>query len=140
MSYKNRISQKELEMKLKASGGVLIRGLKSCGKTEMAKRFAKSVLQTDQDEQVAYIMQAQPKRLLEGDTPRLIDEWQEQPKLWDYIRHEIDARKLKSQFILTGSAKPNDNVKTHSGAGRFTTLNMRTMSWQEMGDSTGKIS
>jgi predicted AAA+ superfamily ATPase len=139
MPYKKRIVEEELATKLNASGAVLIKGAKSCGKTETAKRFAKSVLQTDQDEQVPYIMQTEPKRLLIGETPRLIDEWQEQPKLWNYVRHEIDDRKEKAQFILTGSANPNDNVKMHSGAGRFTTLNMRTMSWQEMGYSSGKI-
>jgi predicted AAA+ superfamily ATPase len=84
-------------------------------------------------------MSADPKRLLVGETPRLIDEWQEQPKLWNYIRHEIDNRKKKGQFILTGSANPTEDVKLHSGAGRFTTLAMRTMSWQEMGYSSGEI-
>jgi predicted AAA+ superfamily ATPase len=82
-------------------------------------------------------MSTDPKRLLSGETPRLIDEWQEQPKLWNYIRHEVDNRKQKRQFILTGSANPNEDVKLHSGAGRFTTLTMRTMSWQEMGYSSG---
>ena len=85
-------------------------------------------------------MEAAPKRLLIGKTPRLIDECQEQPKLWNYIRHEIDDRKETAQFILTGSANPEENVKMHSGAGRFTTLDMRTMSWQELGFSTGKVS
>jgi predicted AAA+ superfamily ATPase len=70
----------------------------------------------------------------------LIDEWQEQPKLWNYIRHEIDNRKQTAQFILTGSANPVESIKMHSGAGRFTTLDMRTMSWQELGFSSGKVS
>jgi predicted AAA+ superfamily ATPase len=70
----------------------------------------------------------------------LIDEWQEQPKLWNHIRHEVDDRKLAAQFILTGSANPEETIKMHSGAGRFTTLDMRTMSWQELGFSSGKIS
>jgi predicted AAA+ superfamily ATPase len=77
--------------------------------------------------------------LIEGKTPRLIDEWQEAPKLWNYIRHEVDNRQKTAQFILTGSANPADDVKLHSGAGRFTLAQMNTMSWQEMGYSTGKI-
>ena len=140
MSYKPRIIEEELKVKLGASGAVLIRGPKSCGKTETAMQFANSVLQVDQDEQVPYMMQTEPKRLLLGKIPRLIDEWQEQPKLWTYIRHEIDKRKDKAQFILTGSSTPAESVKMHSGAGRFTILNMRTMSWHEMGYSSGKTS
>ncbi|MDR1581886.1 MAG: DUF4143 domain-containing protein [Prevotellaceae bacterium] len=139
MFYQSRLIENELNRKLDASGALLIRGPKSCGKTEAAKQFAKSVLQVDQDEQVPHFMSTDPKRLLLGETPRLIDEWQEQPKLWNYVRHEIDNRKQKRQFILTGSANPNEDVKLHSGAGRFTTLAMRTMSWQEMAYSSGKV-
>src|SRR5690554_6464888 len=98
MSYVPRIIEKEIELKLNSSGAILIKGPKACGKTETASQMAESILKVDQDEQVPYIMAAQPKRLLEGSTPRLIDEWQEQPKLWNFIRHEIDARKLKAQF------------------------------------------
>jgi predicted AAA+ superfamily ATPase len=140
MVYRGRLSDTELERKLEASGAVLIRGPKACGKTESAKRIAKSILQVDRNEQVPILMNIDPKRLLVGDTPRLIDEWQEQPKLWDYIRHEIDDRKKTAQFILTGSANPAESVKTHSGAGRFTIVDMRTLSWQELGFSSGKVS
>lgn len=140
MSYILRIIEDEIKAKLNASGAVLIRGPKACGKTETALRLASSVLRVDQDEQVPYLMDADPKRLLAGKTPRLIDEWQVQPKLWNYIRHEIDARKEKSQFILTGSSTPDDNIPIHSGAGRFTTVEMRTLSWQELGYSTGQAS
>jgi uncharacterized protein len=140
MSYITRIVEAEINAKLNASGAVLIRGPKACGKTETALRLASSVLRVDQDEQVPYLMDADPKRLLAGQVPRLIDEWQEQPKLWNYIRHEIDARKAKSQFILTGSSTPDDKVPIHSGAGRFTTIDMRTLSWQELGYSTGQAS
>lgn len=140
MSYKIRITDKELKRKLKASGAVLIRGAKACGKTETAKQLAKSILNVDRDEQVHAIMDSAPGRLLAGATPRLIDEWQTQPKLWDYIRHEIDDRQKNGQFILTGSANPEESVKMHSGAGRFTVVDMRTMSWQELGYSTGKVS
>ncbi|MCL2115033.1 MAG: DUF4143 domain-containing protein [Methanobrevibacter sp.] len=140
MLYVNRISDKELKRKLGVSGAVLIRGPKACGKTESAKQFAKSILNIDQDEQVPLLMETSPKRLLIGETPRLIDEWQEQPKIWNYIRHEVDNRRQPAQFILAGSANPEESIKLHSGAGRFTTLDMRTMAWEELGFSSGKIS
>ena len=124
---------------MSASGAVLIKGPKSCGKTATAKQFAKSVLEMDRDKQVAVIMATNPQLLLVGDTPRLIDEWQEQPEIWNYVRHEVDDRKTKGQFILTGSANPNDDVKLHSGAGRFTVVQMDTMTWQELGYSTGIV-
>jgi predicted AAA+ superfamily ATPase len=119
---------------------VLIRGAKACGKTESAKQLAKSVLNVDRDEQVEALISTAPRRLLLGETPRLIDEWQVQPKLWDYIRHETDDRQKTAQFILTGSANPEESAKMHSGAGRFTVVDMRTMTWQELGISSGKIS
>lgn len=140
MTYKERLSDNELQRKLNASGAVLIRGAKACGKTESAKQLAKSILNVDRDEQVPMLIDTAPKRLLLGETPRLIDEWQVQPKLWDYVRHEIDDRKKTGQFILTGSANPEESVKMHSGAGRFTIVDMRTMSWQELGFSSGKVS
>jgi len=146
MAYIPRITDVELGRKLDSSGAVLIRGPKACGKTESATQFARSVLQMDQDPQVPALMGAAPQRLLFGETPRLIDEWQVQPEIWNYVRHEVDNRKQTAQFILTGSATPEKNekskveVKMHSGAGRFTKLDMRTMSWQELGHSTGKVS
>ena len=140
MKYIKRISDDELQRKLNSSGAILIRGAKACGKTESAKQLAGSILNVDRDEQVPALMETAPQRLLIGKTPRLVDEWQEQPKLWNYIRHEIDKRREAAQFILTGSANPEESVKMHSGAGRFTTLDMRTMSWQELGFSSGKIS
>lgn len=140
MKYKERISDNELKRKLKAAGAVLIRGAKACGKTESAKQLAKSILHVDRDEQIDALMTTSPKRLLQGEIPRLIDEWQVQPKLWDYVRHEVDDRKKNAQFILTGSANPEESAKMHSGAGRFTIVDMRTMSWQELGFSSGKIS
>ncbi|MEY3861013.1 MAG: hypothetical protein RIS50_1294 [Bacteroidota bacterium] len=139
MEYKNRISDEELQRKLSASGAVLIRGAKACGKTESAKQLANSVIHLDRDEQAQLLFDTAPKRLLLGDTPRLIDEWQVIPKLWDHIRHEVDDRKKNAQFILTGSAHPEESAKMHSGAGRFTIVDMRTMSWQELGLSTGLV-
>ena len=140
MKYISRITDKELQRKLNTTGAILICGCKACGKTESASQFAKSILEVDIDENVPFLMETAPKLLLEGETPRLIDEWQEQPKLWNMIRHEVDKRKSPAQFILTGSANPDETVKIHSGAGRFTTLDMRTLSWQELGYSSGKIS
>jgi predicted AAA+ superfamily ATPase len=139
MDYKKRIIEDEFGLKLSASGAVLVRGPKSCGKTETARQFAKSVLQVDKDVQVPTFINTEPQKLLFGNTPRLLDEWQEEPKLWNYVRHEVDDRKKKGQFILTGSANPDENARMHSGAGRFTIVNMRTMSWQELGYSSGII-
>jgi predicted AAA+ superfamily ATPase len=140
VEYKERISDKELIRKVNASGAVLIKGAKACGKTESAKQLAKSILNVDRDMQVRSLINIAPERLLQGETPRLIDEWQVEPKLWDYIRHEIDDRNKSGQFILTGSANPEESAQMHSGAGRFTIVEMRTMSWQELGFSSGLIS
>jgi predicted AAA+ superfamily ATPase len=139
-SYRERLTDKELLEKLDSGGALLIRGMKACGKTESARQYSNSILAMDRDAQVPLLMSTAPERLLLGETPRLIDEWQEYPKIWNYVRHEVDDRKKSAQFILTGSANPEESIKMHSGAGRFTTLDMRTMSWQEMGYSTGKIS
>lgn len=138
-SYIHRISDIELQRKLEASGVLLIRGMKACGKTMSAQQFASSMIAFDQDEQVPLLMDTAPHRLLAGATPRLIDEWQEYPKIWNYVRHEVDQRNLAAQFILTGSANPEEGIKLHSGAGRFTIMDMRTMSWQELGYSTGGV-
>lgn len=139
MSYTKRIIEADLMESLTASGAVLIKGPKSCGKTATAEQYAKSVLKIDKDNQVPIIMATNPQLLLLGDTPRLIDEWQEQPEIWNYVRHEVDDRKTKGQFILTGSSNPNDDIKLHSGAGRFTVVQMDTMTWQELGYSSGIV-
>jgi uncharacterized protein len=139
MHYIKRLIEADLLEKLAASGAVLIKGPKSCGKTETAKQFAKSILEMDRDPQVPVMMATNPRLLLAGEAPRLIDEWQEQPEIWNYVRHEVDERKAKGQFILTGSANPTDDVKLHSGAGRFTVVQMDTMTWQELGYSTGIV-
>lgn len=139
MAYIVRIMEVDLSDKLAASGAVLIKGPKSCGKTETAKQFAKSVLEMDRNPQVPMIMATNPQLLLAGETPRLIDEWQVQSEIWNYVRHEVDDRKAKGQFILTGSANPNDDARLHSGSGRFTVIQMDTMTWQELGHSTGMV-
>lgn len=139
MTYIKRIIEQDLLDKLSASGAVLIKGPKSCGKTETAKQFANSLVEMDRDKQVPVMMATDPQLLLLGDTPRLIDEWQVQPEIWNYVRHEVDDRKAKGQFILTGSANPPDDARIHSGAGRFTVVQMDTMTWQELGYSSGLV-
>ena len=116
MPYRTRITDAELMCKLSASGAVLVRGPKACGKTESAKRVAGSVLNVDRDPNVPLLMETAPRRLLAGKSPRLIDEWQEQPKPWYFVRHEVDERGKRGQFVLTGSANPVDSTRLHSGA------------------------
>ncbi len=142
--YKNRIADKILEKKLKGKGAVLIQGTKWCGKTTTAEQIAKSILymaKPEDKEQNLMLADINPSTLLEGDTPRLIDEWQIAPKLWDAIRFEIDHRNTEGNYILTGSSVPaNMNEVTHSGTGRFAWLTMRPMSLYESGESNGKVS
>lgn len=142
--YKPRIVDEILIKKLESKGAVLIEGPKWCGKTTTALRQAKSVLRIDnplEKEQNLRLSKLNPQRLLIGDNPRLIDEWQIAPTLWDTVRYEVDQRGKMGQFILTGSAVPPDTKEiTHSGTGRFTWLTMRPMSLYESGESTGEVS
>ena len=143
-AYKKRIVDEILLDKLEAKGAVVIEGPKWCGKTTTAMQVAKSILRMDEpNKRNANIQMADiaPSQLLVGATPRLIDEWQIAPKLWDAIRYEVDSRGEEGQFILTGSAVPveSDEIK-HSGTGRFTWLTMRPMSLFESEDSSGEVS
>ena len=142
--YKPRIVDSILQEKLEAKGAVLIEGAKWCGKTTTAGQKAASVLKMDNPktkEQNLNMAKLNPQRLLKGETPRLIDEWQLAPSLWDTIRYEVDERQKMGQFILTGSAVPPDTKEiTHTGTGRFTWLLMRPMSLFESGESTGEVS
>lgn len=142
--YRNRVVDAILQEKLEGKGAVLIEGPKWCGKTTTAEQIAKSVLYMDDPqskEQNVNMAALNPKRLLSGETPRLIDEWQIAPKLWDAIRFEVDHRDDLGQFVLTGSAVPPDTKEiTHSGTGRFSWLMMRPMSLYESGESTGEVS
>jgi predicted AAA+ superfamily ATPase len=140
MDYYKRIADKLLTERLQSSGAVLIEGTKGCGKTETAKQQSVSVVRFDADEQVRIKMEIDPKIVLTGKTPCLLDEWQEYPQIWNYVRHEVDERKQKGLFILTGSATPDDKVRRHSGAGRFSVIKMRSMSLYEKGWSTGEVS
>jgi len=139
-NYLNRFTDKTLRNRLKESGAVLITGPKSCGKTETAAQAAKSIIHMDTDDEMRALMELNPKAVLSGSVPRLIDEWQEYPNIWNYIRREADNRKKKGQFILTGSANPEERAKLHSGAGRFSVIKMRPMSLFEKGWSSGEVS
>lgn len=144
MNYRERIADTMLREKLDAMGAVLIEGPKACGKTTTAEQQAKSVIYIDDPtKQAQYKLMAQTNigALLDGATPRLLDEWQMLPQLWDAIRFTVDHREGDGQFILTGSAVPADTSEIHhSGAGRYGWLLMRPMSLWESGDSTGEVS
>ena len=142
--YKKRIADTLLERKLKGKGAVLIEGPKWCGKTTTAERQAASVLymgNPDEVEQNIRMANMNSKILLDGDSPRLIDEWQVAPQLWDAVRFAVDHREGYGHFILTGSAVPPATDKIlHTGTGRFAWLTMRTMSLWESGESNGSVS
>ena len=142
--YKKRIADEMLQRKLKGKGAVLIEGPKWCGKTTTAEQLAKSVLYMANPESMGQnltLADINPGILLKGEIPRLIDEWQIAPKLWDAVRFEVDHRKDEGQFILTGSAVPADkNLITHTGTGRFSFLLMRPMTLFESLESTGTVS
>lgn len=146
--YKNRIADQILADKLEAMGAVLIEGPKYCGKTSLAAQQAKSILYMSDPEtrnQNLALAKTNIKKLLEGETPRLIDEWQLAPQFWDAVRNEVDRRDEDGQFMLTGSAIPpkpkeEDEQIFHSGTGRIAYLKLRTMSLWESEDSTGEVS
>ena len=142
--YNYRIVDSLLQDKLEAKGAVLIEGPKWCGKTTTATQKAASILHMDnptEKDQNLTLAKLNPLRLLKGAVPRLIDEWQIAPTLWDSIRYEVDQREEMGQFILTGSAVPADTKEiNHSGTGRFSWLMMRPMSLYESKESTGEIS
>lgn len=142
--YRKRVSDQLLMDKLEAKGAVLIEGAKWCGKTTSAAQLAKSILYMQDPlhkEQNIKMAELDPSLLLTGETPRLIDEWQLAPRLWDAIRFEVDKRDEFKQFILTGSTLPSvDMSSSHSGTGRIARMTMRPMSLFESEDSNGAIS
>lgn len=142
--YKPRIADQMLEARLRRKGAVLIEGPKWCGKTTTAEQQANSVLYMADPMRKHQNLQAAKinvQHLLAGETPRLIDEWQIAPSLWDSVRYEVDHREGLGHFILTGSSMPPSTDEIfHSGTGRFAKLRMRTMSLYESGDSTGDVS
>lgn len=141
--YKPRLIDSKIDEYLSAFGAVCIEGAKWCGKTWTSAFHANSQILIGSPEnnfQNRKLAELSPTLVLEGETPRLIDEWQEVPPLWDAVRYEVDKRAEKGQFILTGSATPNHKGIMHSGAGRIAKIRMRPMSLFESGDSSGKVS
>lgn len=125
---------------LAALGAVVIEGPKACGKTETARQHAQSEVLLDVDPEAQRAAAIDPRLILPGAVPRLIDEWQREPRIWDAVRREVDERRSPGQFILTGSATPQDNAARHSGAGRMTVLTLRPMTLFEQGFSPGTVS
>lgn len=142
--YYPRIADSILQDKLRTTGCVLINGAKWCGKSTTAEKFASSVVymqNSDTKDQNIELAKTSPSIFLEGETPKLIDEWQVIPFIWDQIRFEVDHRRAKGQFILTGSATPlEDNSYEHPGIGRIVPMTMRPMSLFESKDGNGEIS
>ena len=141
--YLPRIADEKLKLSLATSGAVLIVGPKWCGKTRTAEEVAASILymqDTDHAEAYKLLADTKPSKLLEGETPRLIDEWQQAPVLWNTVRFAVDKRRARGQFILTGSVVPPQTSDMHTGTGRISRMTMRTMSLYESGESTGGIS
>lgn len=142
--YRPRIIDRELARRLRSIGAIVIEGAKWCGKSTTAEHHSSSAIFMDdprRKSQYLLFSEENPELILDGDTPRLIDEWQLAPSLWDAVRYIVDHRKGMGQFILTGSAKPADREKiSHSGTGRFAWIRMRPMSLAESGDSSGAVS
>ncbi len=140
MTYRPRVADAELATRLTSTGAVVIEGPKACGKTETARQLATSEVLLDIDDNARQALAIEPKLVLDGKTPRLIDEWQIEPTIWNHIRRTVDERGLPGQFILTGSAVPADDITRHTGAGRLTRLRLRPMSLFETGHATGTAS
>ena len=140
MKYLPRIVDAELADRLAATGAVVVEGPKACGKTATAESLAASAVFLDVDDAARAMVDLDPAAVLAGETPRLVDEWQTEPAIWNHIRRAVDRRGAPGQFILTGSAVPADDITRHTGAGRLTRLRMRPMSLFETGRSTGEIS
>ena len=138
--YVPRAVDAELRELLRSTGAVLVEGTKAAGKTATAMQAAASTVLLDVDDNARRLIGADPAALLTGDTPRLIDEWQLEPAIWNHVRRAVDMRRMPGQFVLTGSAVPADDITRHTGAGRIARLRMRPMSLFEAGKSSGEIS
>ena len=142
--YRPRIGDPELVRRLEAAGAVLIEGPRACGKTAMALRIAASEVMLDVDDNARQAMAVDPRLVLAGDRPRLIDEWQIEPTIWNHVRRAVDRNVARGeshgQFILTGSSVPADDITRHTGAGRISRLRLRPMTLLETGASSGDIS
>ena len=140
MAYLARTIDARVERLLGAMGGIVLEGPRACGKTSTGLHHARSSVRMDASPGTVELADLDPAGLLQGDTPRLIDEWQLAPSLWNVIRHEIDDRQKPGQFILSGSATPPDDVRRHSGAGRLARVRMRPMSLSESRRSSAQVS
>lgn len=140
MTYLPRIVDAELRRRLEATGAVVIEGPKASGKTETARQVARSEVLLDVDDNARAAATVAPDAVLAGAVPRLIDEWQLEPAIWNHIRRAIDSRARPGQFVLTGSAVPADDITRHTGAARITRLRLRPMSLLETGHSSGAVS
>ena len=140
VNYVPRIADRELATHMGVMGAVLIEGPKACGKTVTASRLANTIVRFDEDEAARSLVALDPAALFSGEPPILFDEWQLEPAIWNRIRRQVDDRGEPGQFLLTGSSTSRDNADRHSGAGRFTVLQMRPMSLFESGHSNGEVS
>ncbi len=141
--YLPRLIDKQVALELKSFGAICIEGAKWCGKTWTSRHHSNSAIYLGDPSgnfQNRELIKLSPKIALDGEVPRLIDEWQEVPSVWDTVRHEVDKRGKKGQFILTGSSTPTHKGVLHSGAGRISTIRMRPMSLFESKDSSGQVS
>ncbi|MGI5964905.1 MAG: ATP-binding protein [Candidatus Methanomethylophilaceae archaeon] len=142
-TYLKRIVDSQINEYLESVGSLLIEGPKWCGKTRTAEEHSKSsihIVSKNQIESLRLAAESGSVAFLEGETPKLIDEWQDVPEIWNVIRFEVDRRRENGQFILTGSSVPPEDPLRHSGAGRIARISMRTMSLFESGDSNGSVS
>jgi predicted AAA+ superfamily ATPase len=140
MAYLPRVVDAELRQRLGAAGAVVIEGPKAVGKTETARRVTSSEVLLDVDENARQAAAVDPSLLLDGPAPRLIDEWQIEPNLWNHVRRAVDDRGEPGQFVLTGSSTPIDDPARHTGAGRFSFLRMRPLTLFESGYTNGSVS
>lgn len=138
--YRSRVVDAELRDRMSVMGAVLVDGPKAVGKTFTASRVAETVLRVDVDRAARAALEVHPEQLFTYSTPILFDEWQEAPELWNLVRRAVDDHDEKGMYVLTGSARPRDDARMHSGAGRISRLRMRPMSLYETGHSNGEIS
>lgn len=139
-SYRPRVVDHELAAMMRAIGGILIEGPKACGKSETAKQVSRTIYEFDRDDVAREAVALSPESLFSGQPPILFDEWQLEPSIWNLVRRQVDDRHSRGEFLLTGSARPREDVSRHSGAGRIGVLPMRPMSLFESGHSTGEVS
>ena len=137
--YRQRFAESAIDKALSAVGAVVIEGPRACGKTWTARQFARSEVLFDGSDEQRMAFAVDPARTLDGDVPRLLDEWHLVPGVWNAMRRACDDRRDKGIFLLTGSAVPPDDITRHSGAGRVRRVRMRTMSLAESGRSTCEV-